>query len=183
MKWINIIAIEDEKWPEKSSSAAGLELATLGSTFSESVLSDSSVLHSSGWSSALVKWLSGRSTILHGWGGWTQPPKGISILTTPAPLLGLQHNATVPMKLNLHILVKTFLDGGFKASAASPHGKCNLVLLSNGFLDVLWFHHHRYHLSTEVFSFKNFHNFSGKIKKSKLKESCLSDQSDFIEIT
>ena len=30
----NIIAIEDEKWPEKSSSAlAGLELATLRSTF------------------------------------------------------------------------------------------------------------------------------------------------------
>ena len=42
MKYINIIAIKDEKWLEKSLSAAGLELAALRSP----VASDSSVLRS-----------------------------------------------------------------------------------------------------------------------------------------
>ena len=81
------------KWPEKSLAAAGLELTTM-------VLSDFSVLCCSCWSSALVKLLSGRSTLRRSpffmAGSRTQPLKGIAIQTTPAPLLGLQHVPTVP---------------------------------------------------------------------------------------
>ena len=64
------------------------------------VSSDSSVLSCYRWSSTLVKLLSGRSTLRRSpffmAGSWTQPLKSIAILTTLAPLLGLQHVATVP---------------------------------------------------------------------------------------
>ena len=53
----------------------------------------------SGWCSALVKMMSGRSTLRRSpffmAGSQTQPLMGIAIQITPAPLLGLQHVATV----------------------------------------------------------------------------------------
>ena len=61
MKWINIIAIKDEKGPENLCWRRGLNWRPCAPLLS--ALSNSSVLHSSGWSSTLVKWLSGRSTL------------------------------------------------------------------------------------------------------------------------
>ena len=74
--------------------------------------SDSSIMHSSGWSSALVKLLSGGSTvlgvsILHGRGS-NPASQGYSHPNNTGPLLGLQHVATV-LVLNSNSLCHPYI--------------------------------------------------------------------------
>ena len=75
---------------------AGLELLTLRST-SQHVHEG---LFCVGILSTLVQLLSGRTQSPFLWPGYEPGPfKGVSIQTKPAPLLGLQHIATVPGQL------------------------------------------------------------------------------------
>ena len=89
--------------------------------------SNSSSLRSSGFrlACALVKWLFGRGTLRQSpflmAGSQTQPLKGITIQTTPTPLLGLQHAANMPGLSNLSFIITLRFLGSFFWGLGLPY--------------------------------------------------------------